>query len=115
MPESTRQHPRVVTNLEVEVRTKDGGPVTVGRIRNTSLGGVFIEMKPLSFGTELELTFSLPGVPTPLSCAGYVVWSTKEDPQRAGGMQGNGIRLANLSVADMRHLQTFVRKKLDAE
>lgn len=107
-----RQHPRVKSDISVSIRLKSGGTVSAGRIRNISLGGVFIEMEPYKFGTELGLTFTLP-TGSRLQCAGYVVWSTKNEPDRAGGMQGNGLRLTDISVADMRGLSEFVQHETE--
>jgi uncharacterized protein (TIGR02266 family) len=106
-----RQHRRVTANLAVNVRlANDNKDAPAGRISNISLGGVFIEMEPLPFGTELQLSFRLPDQVRSIVCSGFVVWSTKDRPEaaQASGMQGCGIRLANLSVADMRMLADFV-------
>lgn len=113
MEKPKREHPRVGSDIQVTVRLKDGGPTNAGRIRNLSLGGVFIEMDPLAFGATMQLTFALPGAPRALSCSGYVVWSTAQEPNRASGLRGNGIRLTDISVADMRLLSDFVDKRLD--
>lgn len=89
----------------------DGGKVSTGRIRNISLGGVFIEMDVLKFGTEVALTFSVPSAPT-IRCRAYVVWNS-DDPSREDiGMKGNGLRLTDISVSDMRALSEYIEGKL---
>ncbi len=107
-----RVHRRIDSDITVSVRLKSGGAVSSARIRNISLGGVFIEMDPFAFGKELDLTFTLP-TGARLNCAGYVVWSTKAGSDRAGGLQGNGLRLTDISVADMRSLSEFVKEKIE--
>ncbi|MEK7704021.1 MAG: PilZ domain-containing protein [Myxococcota bacterium] len=112
MDDKKRQHPRIDSDIHVTVRLADGCPTNAGRIRNLSLGGVFIEMEPLAFGATMQLVFTLPDGARPLTCTGYVVWSTKVEPKRAAGMDGNGIRLTDISVSDMRLLSDYVSKHL---
>ncbi len=111
-PPQRRHHPRVDANLDVQVRTSKGTSVPAGRIRNVSLGGVFIEMDDLpGFGTEFNLTFSLPVEPRNITCTGYVVWTTKDRADAMDGMQGVGVRLADIGVSEMRALKEFIDGK----
>lgn len=110
MSSKKRQYPRVASDISVTVKVAGRGKVATGRIRNISLGGVFIEMEPLAFGSELELSFNLPSGPT-LRCDGYVMWSTKDKPP-TDGMHGTGVRLSNISVADMRLLAEYIEGEL---
>ncbi len=113
MASKKRQHPRIEADIAVSIRADGGGMMSTGRIRNVSLGGVFVEMAPLPFGTELDMTFSLPAGPQrSLRCQGYVAWTTKESPERSPGMDGVGIRLSGLSVADMRALSEYIKEQL---
>ena len=68
-------------------------------------------MDPLPFGSELELVFTLPKPSSTLRCGGYVAWSTKS---QADPIQGVGVRLTDISVADMRSLASFVDHQLSA-
>lgn len=107
-----RAHPRVSSDITVSVKVKGGGPVTAGQIRNISLGGLFIEMEPLKFGVELDLTFRVPGGKSNMRCTGYIVWNTDTNPDRAR-MTGVGVRLTDITVADMRALSDFVATQLE--
>ncbi len=108
-----RRHRRIEADIEVQARTKKGAPVSTGRIRNVSLGGVFVEMdEPLGFGTELDLSFRLPAGAEDIVCTGFVVWSTKEKPEAMPGMQGVGVRLADIGVSEMRALNDYIEGKL---
>lgn len=110
---SRRTQPRVDANIRVKVSWGGGRSATTERIRNISLGGVFIEMEePVSFGTELTLEFDLPVAPRHIRCKGFVVWSTKTAPERGQGMQGIGVRLMDIGIGDMRLLAQYVEKEL---
>jgi uncharacterized protein (TIGR02266 family) len=107
-----RQHPRVQVDVAVKVRS-GGEAWASGQIKNLSLGGVFIASdRLLPFGAEPELEFVLPGSPT-IRCKGLVIWTTKQYPERAGGLSGMGLRLIGLSLADMRRIDELVRERLD--
>lgn len=108
-----REHQRVDTNLSVQVRSPDGRRATSEKIRNISLGGVFIEMKdPLAFGTDIDLEFMLPDGKRTIRCTGFVVWSTKTSPDRADGRKGIGVRLMGIGVQEMRVLNKFIEHEL---
>ena len=113
--QSRRKHPRIDTDIEVRVRRVDGGGLPAGRIRNISLGGVFVESEPLAFGTELQLSFKLPINAKTLDCSGYVVWSTKgvDESQKPQGMDGNGVRLTRIGVLEMKQLAQFVHGEIE--
>ena len=99
--------------MDVKVRSPDGKRSSTDRIRNISLGGVFIEMKePLPFGTDIELEFELPVDPRVIRCKGFVVWSTKETPERGGGTDGIGVRLMDIGVREMRLINDYIEGKL---
>ena len=99
--------------MDVKVRSPDGKRASTDSIRNISLGGVFIEMDdPLPFGTDVELEFTLPVNPRVIRCKGFVVWSTKETPERGGGTDGIGVRLMDIGVREMRLLNDFIEGKL---
>ncbi|OGQ82954.1 MAG: hypothetical protein A2289_16665 [Deltaproteobacteria bacterium RIFOXYA12_FULL_58_15] len=104
-----RKHRRVKTNIAATVRLKDQrSAISVGRITNVSLGGLFIEMAPLPFGTELQLDFSLPERRGNLVCSGYIVWSTKDKPPPPGSSDGCGVRLTDIGINEMRQLAEFI-------
>jgi uncharacterized protein (TIGR02266 family) len=111
---SRRSQPRVEANLTVKLRVPAGETTATNRIRNISLGGVFIEMdEPIAFGTEVQLEFSLPVAPRVIRCKGFVVWSTKTSPERVkDGVQGIGVRLMEIGIADMRTLAEYIEHEL---
>ncbi|MEE8408859.1 MAG: PilZ domain-containing protein [Myxococcota bacterium] len=111
---SRREHKRVAARITAKVRAPDGTRSTTEEIRNISLGGVFIVMDdPLAFGTDIELEFNLPTNPRVIRCKGFVVWSTKTSPERAGGLQGIGVRLMDIGVREMRLLNQFIESELN--
>jgi uncharacterized protein (TIGR02266 family) len=113
--DNKRVHPRVNTALRAKLSLNSGEVLTTGQIRNISLGGVFIETATLlAFGTDLDLEFALPGKGSPvIRCKGYVVWNTKTDPKRGGGLSGMGLRLTNIEVQEMRSLAAFIDGQLE--
>lgn len=97
----------------VKLRLTDGTELTERHVWNTSLGGVFVEMRdPLPFGTELNIEFILPREGQSIRCEGFVVWSTQTSPQNAPGKQGVGIRLINIGIKEMRQLAEAVARSL---
>ncbi|MEZ4271684.1 MAG: PilZ domain-containing protein [Myxococcota bacterium] len=108
-PSKQRAHPRVATEISVKIRIEGGRTAAGGTIRNISLGGVYIEMdEPPGFGQEMELDFSLPIAPRNIRCNGFVMWSTKNDPERLGGRQGMGVRLTDIGINAMRLLSDYI-------
>jgi uncharacterized protein (TIGR02266 family) len=107
-----RSNSRVQVAISVKVRVADGPSVESRTIRNISLGGVFIQMdEPLPFGAEAALEFNLPGAPRVLRCRGFVVWSTKTNPERSA-VPGVGVRLMDIGITDMRILNEFIAAEL---
>src|SRR5688500_3884048 len=107
-----RSNSRVAVELSVKVRLPDGGVSTSETIRNVSLGGVFIQMaNPLPFGAEVALEFSLTSPSRTIRCKGFVVWSTKTNPEKSA-QPGIGVRLMDIGITDMRVLNEFVARQL---
>jgi len=110
----SRSHPRVTTEISAKVRLPGGRSIIAGHIRNISLGGVFIALKePPAFGADLDLEFSVPAGGQVIRCKGFVVWSTKSNPEKAPGLQGIGVRLTDIGVQEMRLLSDFIKTQLD--
>jgi hypothetical protein len=71
-----RRHPRKDCSIPVRVGMWQ---VFTERIRNISVGGVFIKTTaPVTSGEDLTLLFSLPNKPSPVKIDGYVVWKAPE-------------------------------------
>ena len=89
------------STMRLRLRRGHGKRFEAGPVWNVSLGGVFVEMvEPLPFGEDLGLEFELAGRPEPIACQGFVVWSTRDAPDKAGGKSGVAIRLTSLGIAD---------------
>jgi len=101
--------------VAVVIRQGAGKKNASDSVWNTSLGGVFVEMQtPLPFGAEMQLEFSLPKAPKTIRCEGFVVWSTKDSPEKARLKTGIGVRLVNIGIAEMRHLAASVGRSLES-
>ncbi|MEO0812535.1 MAG: PilZ domain-containing protein [Myxococcota bacterium] len=103
-----RGYGRVDANVGVTLTLADGSTRRVDRLRNISLGGVFVEMQePLSFGAEVELEFLLPRAREPVRCKGLVV-------RRELGQDGPGVGLKLLEIepGDMRRVADFLEANL---
>lgn len=97
----------------VTIRLASGKSVKSTQVWNISLGGVFVQLnEPLAFGAEGDFEFALgPGVGN-VRCRGFVIWSTKESPDKGNGKQGVGVRLTDLGVAEMRSIADVVGRNL---
>ncbi|MEM6730892.1 MAG: PilZ domain-containing protein [Myxococcota bacterium] len=98
-----RGHGRVDTDVGVTMTLPDGSTRRVDRLRNISLGGLFIEMTdPLPFGAEVRLEFMLPRGRQPVRCKGLVVRRQTEGPH------GVGLRLLEINAGDMRRVADYL-------
>ncbi|MDY6988277.1 MAG: PilZ domain-containing protein [Thermodesulfobacteriota bacterium] len=71
-----RRHPRKNCSIPVRVGMWQ---VFTERIRNISMGGVFIKTSaPVSHGEHVTLIFSLPNKAGPVKINGHVVWKAAE-------------------------------------
>ena len=95
------------------IRRGAGMTYKATEVWNISLGGVFIAMgEPLKFGEEASFEFALgPGNPA-VRCKGFVIWTTKESPDKAHGKNGVGVRLMDIAVAEMRRIADAVGREL---
>lgn len=66
---------------------------------------------PLPFGAEVSLEFRLPVSPNIIKCAGFVVWSTKNQPERSRE-PGCGVRLMEIGITEMRVLAEHIQTEL---
>jgi len=114
--QSRRAHPRVEADISVSVKAVGKPAMVSGVIKNISLGGVFVQLdEPLSFGTDVDLEFSLSAAAKTIRCKGVVLWSTRQTPEKSpSGLPGMGIRLRDISVRDMRELAEYVSVQLES-
>lgn len=113
MAEDTRRkHPRVATDLKINLRTKDGKHLQALAVENISLGGVFVHLDPpLAFGAEIAIDFAIKNPAHQIRCGGCVVWARKGGS--ADGPAGIGVRLTDISIADMRALEAYIAGEIE--
>jgi Tfp pilus assembly protein PilZ len=100
-------------SVRVKLKRSDGARLDASSVWNISLGGLFVELgEALAFGEDLSLEIVVAGQSAPLVCEGFVVWSTKDSPDKAGGLCGVAVRLTGLGIADMRNIAARVGQEL---
>ena len=101
-----RDHQRVPVQLLVDYRSE--GNYLFDFCRDLGTGGVFIETtKPLSHGSVVELTFTLPDSKETLEAKGRVIWVQTAIPEKntAAGM---GVQFEEFTQEQRVILQEFV-------
>ncbi len=99
--------------VRVRLRRGDGQRAETRSVWNISLGGLFLELsEPLGFGEDLQLELELAGRSVPLVCRGFVVWSTRDSPDKGCGRIGAAVRLTDIGIAEMRAISTGVGQEL---
>ncbi len=98
-----RAHPRQPVAITMELTA--GGDLYFHVSANLSTGGAFFNRAiPHPVGTEVELTFQLPGPDVaPVRCRGEVV----NVPEEGDGL-GMGVRFLDLPEADTARVQAFI-------
>jgi Tfp pilus assembly protein PilZ len=100
-------------SVRVKLKRSSGVRLQASSVWNISLGGLFVELdEPLAFGEDLSLEIDVAAQSSPLLCEGFVVWSTKDSPDKAGGLCGVAVRLTGLGIADMRTIAARVGQEL---
>ncbi|MES1171883.1 MAG: PilZ domain-containing protein [Bacteroidota bacterium] len=98
-----RIDPRYDRQLSVEISCD--GEEQVGRSRNVSLGGMYLEgRKTLPIGAAVNLRFHIPTQPEAVEVAGDVRWVVTGP---GGGEIGIGIRFQGLRARDVWALNRF--------
>jgi len=107
-----RAHPRV--QLRIDVNYGNVGLFHTNTILNISQGGLFIQTdSPLDLGTEIELTFTLPGASQEIQATGLVVWRHAPTPSKISShTPGMGIKLKRIAAQDLAQIRTFVEEAL---
>ncbi|MDP6980110.1 MAG: response regulator [Myxococcota bacterium] len=97
--------PRVPIDSAVQVQVDDD--VHLGRVRNLSRGGVFVETScDIIDQTEVGLRFVLPDYDTPFDPTAQVVWHRKMGAREP--LDGFGMRFVEISSALVRKLEDYV-------
>ena len=96
-----RVSPRAAISLPVSYQAE--GALRAARTQDLSRGGVAIRtMDPLPAGTQIDLTFRLPGSSRDISASGRVAWSDRR--------VGMGVRFETLTAEALNALNAFVEK-----
>ncbi|MEM6531238.1 MAG: PilZ domain-containing protein [Myxococcota bacterium] len=102
-----RGHGRAETDVSVTLTLPNGVTQRVDRLRNISLGGLFIEMDELlPFGSEVDLEFQLPTGGRSVHCRGLVVRRQTTKPT------GVGLRLLEIEPSDLRLVADYLERHL---
>jgi len=91
------------------VRIEDGSTDWVGKARNISRGGIFVEGgKELSPHSEVTLEFDLPDEIGHVRPTAEVVW-LENDPEE--GLMGMGLRFVGLDGSSLRSIDDWVHER----
>ncbi|HYX32503.1 MAG: TIGR02266 family protein [Pseudobdellovibrionaceae bacterium] len=105
-PKDGRIHHRVPVQLLVDYRAN--GHYLFDFCRDLGAGGVFIETKtPLSHGSVVDLTFTLPDSKETLEAKGRVIWVQTEVPDK-NLTPGMGVQFESFTAEQRTLLQKFV-------
>jgi uncharacterized protein (TIGR02266 family) len=97
-----RANPRVP--VAVPVSFQAGGTIAGARTQDIGRGGVAIRtMDPLPLGTQIDLTFRLPGSSQDITASGRVAWSDRR--------VGMGVQFEKLTAEAQQFLNSFVDDK----
>lgn len=96
-----RVNPRIPIALPVSYQAE--GAISAARTQDLSAGGVAIRtMDPLPAGTQIDLTFRLPGSNRDISASGRVAWSDRR--------VGMGVQFEKLTSDALQALNAFVER-----
>jgi uncharacterized protein (TIGR02266 family) len=111
MQDVLRRSGRSDLEVEVALQSPDGSYDAV--TKNIGAGGLFVATDRLRrVGERLGLTFTLPGVPAPLSIESEVRWiRPRTAPERPERAQGMGVRFVGLSVEALETIEQFLRER----
>lgn len=97
--------------IQLLVDYKSDGHYLFDFCRDLGTGGVFIETKtPLSSGSEIELTFTIPDSKETLRTKGKVIWSQAPIANRNDINVGMGVQFTQFSESQRQLLDDFIRR-----
>ncbi len=109
MNQERRQHARVILGVEVDVSSSSN--FFVGKARDLSMGGLFVETPvPVPIGTSVSLDLVLDGKKHVL--VAEVVWALDASD---GTTVGVGVRFAELPSHTRRAILAFVERRAPVE
>lgn len=105
--ESRRSHPRVDVNVSVDIVL--GNQFFTGFSENLSSGGIFVATSDIvPIGTQVDISFTVPGYTHTFFAAAQVRWIREES---AGfGPGGMGIQFSGMSQEDQDLLYEILGK-----
>lgn len=104
-----REGHRVPIQLLVDYKSE--GHYLFDFCRDLGTGGVFIETKkPLTMGSNIELTFTIPDSKETLNTKGKVIWVQNQVENREDLTPGMGVQFDQFSDTQKRQLDKFVER-----
>jgi uncharacterized protein (TIGR02266 family) len=105
-----RVHLRTRVNMEVAVGLSGEAVSLIGYSEDISEGGLFVEsLEPLEVGTQVTLTFTLPGQPRQLQVKAVVARVSR---LKERGMYGVGLRYVSPDAVFSEMLRSFVMQEV---
>lgn len=105
------QNSRTTTRVNVDMLVDycASGNYLFDFCRNLGQGGVFVETKkPKAPGTELDLTFTVPGTKESFTTRGTVIWSQEPVAIKEDVQPGMGIQFESVSDEQRQVLSLFL-------
>jgi type IV pilus assembly protein PilZ len=97
-----RRASRAPLAVPARVKQKGGAEPLACRARDVSVGGMFLETEtPFTFGAEVVISVSIPGVKDELTLPGRVRWTGKD---------GMGVQFGLLGARETHIITEVVRK-----
>lgn len=118
MTAENRKFKRLNTNWGVKIRAVKYTETNVRRmqerIKNISIGGVFIEtVVPLDIGTHVEFSFQIPGRPGEVHAKGIVKWAN--DGHLQAMPVGMGIEFLEVATSSKEAIHDYVQTEATKE
>ena len=99
-------------DVDLEVRYRSAQEFMVAYAKNISGGGICIRTaKPLPLNSQVQLRFTLPGMPDLFEVKGLVVWTNPYGSQTAFPT-GMGIKFLELGPNEKKTIDEFVQSQL---
>jgi uncharacterized protein (TIGR02266 family) len=105
-PPQRRKHSRKPLRVKMAVKSSRSLGLAYFNTKDINLGGVFLEsLDYYKAGTEIDLSFSLPGNPKPIKVRGKVLYVlTEELTGDSDLVPGMGVKFLNLEENDKKLL-----------
>lgn len=110
-----RKAPRVDYEVEVDVASEDN--FFTGFIQNISSGGLFIHTHdPLPIGRELNVRFTVPTIPGPITARAVVRWVRPYASHAPDSVPGMGVQFLDILPGEaVRAINEFIEKRREPE